>query len=683
MAVGTAFFPLSGCQSPPHPEFLAKPGGASPSDVLGGKLGRFAHANEEEEAGIMPDYRRLLFSIMTALAAAAATVALEAEGWFQRPDLLLHDEYLRRIEPFSSSDVLLVEVTEDDIRAEGHWPISDRRLAEALRALVDAGVQTVGLDLYRDLPVSPGVEFLEEILRSESRIVAVKKFGDPKLEGIPGPTALESSERLGFNDLLPDEVGESIRRTALYMTDGQEVQMSFAMLLAQKALQAEGIGPGPDPENRDRMRLGPTVLAPLDSSHGGYRGVDARGYQIMMDYAAPEFDRISLGDLLGDRVSPSKLRGRVAILGASAKSLRDELPVPLGGRLAGMEIHAHVVDQLLRSGRGESAPRRALEDWQERGLVVLVAILGSFLGLGSARRPLVDATARVVTVLAGLGILLFIGFSAFEAGWWVPMAPAMFCWLGSAGLLTAWVSSRESAQRQELMAIFARHVAADVAEEIWQRRKEFVADGRPRPQRLSATVLFVDMRGYTSRAETMDPVDLMDWVGAFMERMADEVAAHGGVVDDYFGDGIKANFGVPVPRLEEREIDEDARRAASAALAMARALDELNEEYRSRGLPECEMRIGIHTGHVVAGSLGATGRLKYTVVGDVVVMAQRLESTDAVEHDYEDQPCRILVSEETSARLTPDYVSEALEPIFLKGRTEAVSVRRLVAGPVT
>ena len=649
---------------------------------MGGKLGWSAHADDEEEAGAMPDYRRVMFSALAGLTAALATVALEAEGWFQRPDLLLRDQYLSRIAPFPGSDVLLVEVTEDDIRAEGHWPISDRRLAEALRVLVDGGVGTVGLDLYRDLPVSPGVEFLAEILRDESRIVAVKKFGDPSREGIPGPAVLESSERLGFNDLLPDDVGEAIRRTALYMTDGQGVQMSFAMLLAQKALHAEGITPGPDPENPDWMRLGVTVLAPIDASHGGYREIDSRGYQIMMDYAAPEFDRITLGDLLGGRVSSSRLRGRVAILGASAKSLRDELPVPQGGRLAGMEIHAHVVDQLLRSGRGESAPRQALAGWQERGLLVLVGLLGSFLGLGSGRRPLVAAAARVVTVLAGLGALLFLGFSAFEAGWWVPIAPLMFCWLASAGLLTAWVSSRESAERQELMAIFARHVAADVAEEIWQRRKEFLADGRPRPQRLNATVLFVDMRGYTSRAETMDPADLMDWVSGFMERMAEEVASHGGVVDDYFGDGIKANFGVPVPRLEEREIDEDARRAARAALAMARSLDGLNEEYRSRGLPECAMRIGIHTGPVVAGSLGATGRLKYTVVGDVVVTAQRLESTDAVEHDYDAQPCRILVSEQTSARLTPDYVTEALEPISLKGRAEAVRVKRLVDGPV-
>jgi adenylate cyclase len=571
-----------------------------------------------------------------------------------------------------------VAVTEDDIRAEGHWPLSDRRLAEALQALVDADVRTVGLDLYRDLPVSPGVELLKDVLRKQTRIIAVKKFGDPEREGIPGPAVLEASSRLGFNDLLPDEVGEAIRRTALYMTDGQQAQTSFSMLLAQHALAAEGIRPGPDPEGENAMRLGVHSLPPLTSNHGGYRNLDARGYQIMMDYASEPFETISLGELLAGEVPPAKLADRIAILGASAKSLRDELPVPLGGRRAGMEIHAHVVDQLLRSARGISVPRRVLPHWQEMMLVLAVSLLGSFVGLGTGRRPVLGATALVATVLAGLALLLLAGFVAFQAGFWIPMAPPMLAWLGSAGLLTAWASSRESAQREQLMSIFARHVSPDVAEEIWQHRREFLDAGRPRPQRLQATVLFVDMRGYTARAETMDPVALMDWVGDFMQRMAEEVAAHGGVVDDYFGDGIKANFGVPVPRREDHEVDQDARRAARAALAMAEALGELNAGYRRRGVPECQMRIGIDTGLVVAGSLGAAERLKYTVVGDVVVTAQRLESTDAVSHDFAAEPCRILASESTCQRLSADFVTEILEPITLKGRVEAVALRRLL-----
>ncbi|MDE0883906.1 MAG: adenylate/guanylate cyclase domain-containing protein [Myxococcota bacterium] len=625
----------------------------------------------------MRERRRILFSLFAALMVTALTLLLGAEGWFQRADLLLWDQYLQRGDRFAKSDIVLVEVTENDIRAEGHWPLSDRRLAEALRALVAADVRTIGLDLYRDLPVSPGVELLERTLASEPRIIAVKKFGDPQLEGIPGPQALEESGRLGFNDLLPDDVGESIRRTALYMTDAQGPQTSFAMLLAQHALAAEGVFPGPDPENADWLRLGVSRLPPLSSGYGGYRDLDSRGYQIMMDYGAANFETVSLSELLSGDFPPSALRDRVAILGASAKSLRDELPIPLGGRLAGMGIHAHVVDQLMRMARGLSASRQALGDWAEAGLVLGVSLLGALLGLGSAGRSMFGVILLSGAILGGLLALLGFGYVAFQAGLWIPVAPPMAAWLGSAGLLTAWVSSREAAQREQLMRIFARHVSSDVAEEIWQNRDAFLADGRPRPQRLMATVLFVDMRGYTARAETMDPVLLMEWVGQFMERMADEIARHGGVVDDYFGDGIKADFGVPVPRRNEEEVDQDARSAVDAALAMARGLEELNADYRSRGLPECGMRIGIHTGSVVAGSLGAAGRLKYTVVGDVVVTAQRLEATDAVPHDFEREPCRILASEATCARLDDRVDSEPLEPIALKGRQERVGLRRI------
>ena len=160
--------------------------------------------------------------------------------------------------------------------------------------------------------------------------------------------------------------------------------------------------------------------------------------------------------------------------------------------------------------------------------------------------------------------------------------------------------------------------------------------------------------------------------------VADTIEAHDGVVDDYFGDGIKANFGVPIPRLTEAERATDAANSVRCALVMAEGLQALNARYRARGLPECGMRIGIHTGPVVAGSLGAAGRLKYTVVGDVVVTAQRLEATAAVEHDFTRYPCRVLASEETCGRLTADFETESFGEIELKGKGTRVAVRKVL-----
>lgn len=636
----------------------------------------------------MPTARNVVAPLLAGTLVALGVLAIRWLGWLTAPDLALHDMYLRRAQRAVESQVVLVEITEHDIRAQGHWPISDRRLAEALQALVDAEAEAIGLDIYRDLPVSPGVEILARVLREEPRIVGVMKFGDPALEGIPAPVALKGSGRVGFNDLLPDVHDEGIRRSLLFQSDAEgRVASSLAVLLAQKALAAEGIHPRPDPEQPRALRLGAHALLPLEGDHGGYGGLDAGGYQQMMDYGVTGFATFSLGELLAGEIPEGQLRGRVVILGSNAKSLGDVFHVPLGelavdswGRLPGIAIHAHAVDQLLRTARGQSRPQRVWSEIQESLLVLAVGLLGSLLGMRTLGRPLLGTVILVISVAAGIAALMLAGSQAFLAGWWIPMTAPCLAWLGSAGVLTAWVSSREHAERGQLMGIFARHVSPSLADEIWEHRDEFLAGGRPRPQRLVATVLFVDMKGYTARAESMDPAALMNWVNEFMERMADEVARAGGVVDDYFGDGMKANFGVPVPRTRDEDIAQDARNAVQSALCMARALEELNRSYHERGLPEPAMRIGIHTGTVVAGSLGAAKRLKYTVVGEVVVVAQRLEATEAVEHDFEKFPTRILASEATCALLGDTFATKPLGAIPLKGREQSLTVRRVLGG---
>ncbi len=112
------------------------------------------------------------------------------------------------------------------------------------------------------------------------------------------------------------------------------------------------------------------------------------------------------------------------------------------------------------------------------------------------------------------------------------------------------------------MTLFSRHLSPEMAEEIWRRRDEFAEGGRPRPVSLPVTVLFLDLRGYTSTSEKLTPIELMDWINEFMGVMADEIMRHGGMVDDYFGDGIKAGFGVPFVHPDGPAAD--ARRAVES-----------------------------------------------------------------------------------------------------------------------
>ena len=197
------------------------------------------------------------------------------------------------------------------------------------------------------------------------------------------------------------------------------------------------------------------------------------------------------------------------------------------------------------------------------------------------------------------------------------------------------------------MQLFSKHVSREVAEVIWKERDQFLDGGRPRSQKLISTVLFTDLEGFTALSEKMDPQALIDWLNTYHEAMAQLVMKHGGIVDEYAGDGLKADFGVPVPRTTEAEISQDAVNAVNCALAMKREIKRLNTLWHERNLPTVNMRVGIFTGPVVAGSLGSTQRLKYTTIGDTVNIASRLErlAKDLAGYDFKNSPCRILIGE--------------------------------------
>jgi adenylate cyclase len=273
---------------------------------------------------------------------------------------------------------------------------------------------------------------------------------------------------------------------------------------------------------------------------------------------------------------------------------------------------------------------------------------------------------------------------AFQRGFWFPVMGVELSWFASAGFVTAWLSNRERRERAELMGLFARHVSTSVADEIWRRRGEFLRDGRLEPIELPVTVIFVDMMGYSTQAEKMRPAQLLVWVNEFLERTAREVERHGGVVEDYYGDGFKANFGFPIPRSSPDEIAEDARSAVESALAIAATLDEINGDYRARGLPSCAVRVGIDSDAAVAGSIGSQGHLKYSVVGEVAVTAVRLENTAGIEHDFDRAPCRILISERTLELLGGRYETEPVGQVSLKGEQKAVAAYRVLkkCGPL-
>ncbi|MGH8760677.1 MAG: adenylate/guanylate cyclase domain-containing protein, partial [Burkholderiales bacterium] len=235
--------------------------------------------------------------------------------------------------------------------------------------------------------------------------------------------------------------------------------------------------------------------------------------------------------------------------------------------------------------------------------------------------------------------------------------------------------AQEKEQRATLMQLFSKHVSPQVAESLWQQRGQFLDGGRPRSQKLTITAMFTDLQGFSTISEKQSPEVLMSWLNTYLEMMTTTVMEYGGVVDDFFGDGIKINFGVPIPREIEEEIRQDAINAVNCALAMEQRMKELNANAAGQGQQPLKMRIGINTGPVVAGSLGSTDRMKYTTLGDTVNTAARLESFSK-ELDLShlaDSPCRVLISESTLRCLGDQFRTERVGELALKGKAQTIA----------
>jgi len=642
--------------------------------------------------------RDLRASLGVWLAVIVAVFALRALGWLQPGELAVYDFLLGRLErPTEVSErIALLEISEEDIQQLGHWPLHDLEIAKLIESLLDAGANAVGVDIYRDLPIPPGVEELDALLVREPRIALVFKHGDSSSGGVAGRALLEGTGQLGFGDMLPDPDGR-VRRALLFLDrDDGGTDYAFAMQLAMMTLARDGIHPQSDPEREEWLRLGETSIPYVEVGDGGYTDIDDAGYQVIHDYHQIRggFESISFHAALRGELESESLTGRVVLVGAKAESLGDFVLVPdaigegvvaeLG--VTGVWLHALFLDQLLRYGNGEARPLRFVSNRTEILSILATSILGCFLastGVALARWSRYSTLLFAGGVAVGCGALGVAGQVALSTGFWVPIVAPGAAWLGTSISYTAWMSSRERARRAELMQIFAQVQSPRVASELWRRREEYLVDGNLEPEAATVTVLFLDMKGYTASAERMQPKELMNWINEFMAPMARLIEEHGGYPDDYFGDGIKADFGVPILCETQEEIAATARDAVRCATAMVAELDEINAGYAASGLPTVALRIGIHTGPVVVGLLGSRNKGKYTVVGDAVVTAQRLESTDKVPHDFDEEPCRILLSQATFSLLEGQEDVEGFVPmggIALKGKAALTDVYRMKTG---
>ncbi|MEQ8383987.1 MAG: adenylate/guanylate cyclase domain-containing protein [Coleofasciculus sp. A1-SPW-01] len=620
---------------------------------------------------------------------AGLVILLRLFGFLQTWEWAALDQYFRwRPQEPVDERILIVGISEADLKKVGQWPIPDNVLAELLKKIKAQNPRVIGLDLYRDLPVLPGHDELINVFEATPNLIGIEKINqqDPSASVAP-PPVLDQREQVGFNNVVIDADGK-LRRSLLYMLDNNQVSFSFSMRLALMYLAEQDIISQPSQTNPLIFHLGKGTFQPFSANDGGYVSADDGGYQILLNYKGPArtFPRVSLTEVLEDRIPPDLMRDRLVLIGATATSLNDFFYTPYSGdkiatqeRTPGIEVQANMISHLLSSAL---EGRSGLKTWSEpiEGIwIFLWSLTGATLcwvlrDAGGLAKLLPRWT--VISLLFALVGLVGSSYLAFIiSSWWIPVIPPALALLGAATATTGYIGNFEREERHTVMNLFGRHVTKQIAEAIWRDREQLLKEGRLRGQKMTATVLFSDLKGFSTVAENMSSEVLMAWLNQYMDAMAGTVLDHGGVVDKFIGDAVMAVFGVPIKRTTSAEIDQDAIAAVNCALAMAQKLQTLNQEWQRQGYPQTAMRVGIATGDVVTGSLGNAQRLDYTTLGDSVNVAARLESYDKT---LDGGICRILINEETYQHLHNQFPTKQIGQVRLKGREQLTAVYQIL-----
>ena len=307
--------------------------------------------------------------------------------------------------------------------------------------------------------------------------------------------------------------------------------------------------------------------------------------------------------------------------------------------------------------------------WGNLSLILLCMASGTLLGekVPTLRRSVIVVLALSAGVAGGLTWLLWQHI-------WVGIAMPTFGLLsmGGAGWLRRGAISQQHSK--QIKQLLGQTTSPAVAQQLWDQRDELLSDGRFEGRQLPVTVLFTDTVSFTSVSEGMSPRELMDWLNRGMEVCVPAVTKRGGMVNKFTGDGMLAVFGVPL----EQDSKAEAQAAIEAAMEIKAGLEQLNKELLQDREPEMRIRMGIHSGEALVGSMGSAERIEYAVIGDSVNCASRLESLDKHRHEG---VLRVLLSSATLELLDPIFKNrldlEYWGPVQVKGREEALEVSEL------
>ena len=641
-------------------------------------------------------------------------------GWLDVAELKTYDWRMRTLadlrvsqgQPLVHPDIVLVEITDASIRDlsdfVGRWPWP-RALHGALIDYISTGrPRVIAVDLtfleperestYKfgdgQMTSADSDKALADAAARAGNVIVLADAVDAGLVGgslqqkeweappyrlgpaieerpvitLPYPSLHASVAGLGHNFIALDDDGPA-RRFAPFVRQGSR----FMPLLGVAAALAGG-GFRPDEvrlsqqtiEIRDRR----IPLVPVTVRDVNDRSQTHTQQTMLINYRAPALvngkqpypwydasllvksaSQVEIGEK--PDIPAEVFKDKIVFIGIAFSGMVDVFQTPFGqGSMLGIQLHASVADSILSNRFIAPASR-----WTSTAAVVAGAIA---VGLMAVTMSFWIAAAATLALLAAwTGVALW----AFDRGLWIAMAQPLSAGGVALFAATAYRYFVEDAEKRKVSRLFGRYVSRDVYKQLMAHPNLAELGGARREM----TVLFSDLRGFTTITEAGHPEELVQQLNEYFTRMVDIVFRNGGTVDKFVGDMVMALFGAPVDDVDHADA------AVTAAVEMVRELGELNRHWAANSRVQLDIGVGVNSGDMIAGNIGSSAIMSYTVIGDNVNLGSRLESLN------KEYRTRIIISEATRSRLTRPFELRPLGGVVVKGKTKPVEIFEVVA----
>jgi adenylate cyclase len=636
--------------------------------------------------------KKTAISLIIAAVVFAVTFSFYSLGVFERPELLIYDAKAKlfrsdKVPPKTIKTILVDDASLKALESvAGRWPWPRAIWADLLEFLSLGGAKAVLFDILftersdkkndralakatgtsqnvyhsmmlkheqpddernlhsgidRPLPVGFAGTFA---LKNISGVLAVKPGSENNYYEIPVEPLRAAAKGVAVVEFAPDSDGVLRRTKPLREYQG-------------KCFPVLGLAPFIDSGSAVVIREGSlsindrTIAVDRDGNYfiNLYDIKNVSPFSIGGIFAS--LQKIKKGEVEDLVVNPEEFKDAFVFVGASAAATHDEKLTPLGQRSPGVIFHVSLASNYLQHDFLTPPSRR---------LTVLSALIGAFFTVWAvffSRKFFLRVVFPIGMLALYVGYVLF----AFRANSLVEVVPLVFSTISSSFLSFGYLTFTEGAEKRRVSRLFTQYVSKDVLHEVLHNYKDYLKASAG--SKVEITVLFADIRGFTTFSESTPPERIVEMLNIHFSRMAEIILRHGGTLDKYIGDAIMAFWGAPVPT------DDHPERAVLAAKEMLDALEDVNKTLRDRGFDlNLKIGIGLSTGVATIGNIGSEQKLNYTVVGDTVNLASRLEG---LTKEYDSA---LILSEHTYERVKDKIACAPLGSVRVKGREKPVDI---------